>query len=143
MLDIVLKILDVNPKHARDPRDDVSARCNPIYVGRVLSAMVGPAPLQPLARAMEEPVNSCSVLQVNSVGDRGVLEGRWFDSYDDGVKPTHWTGSVSILRRWYQSNCRPVKYGQCWVFAGVMCTGTVGFVWVRPHQRRRPRRRDA
>uniref|UniRef100_A0A3Q3WSN6 protein-glutamine gamma-glutamyltransferase n=1 Tax=Mola mola TaxID=94237 RepID=A0A3Q3WSN6_MOLML len=98
MVDIVLKILDVNPKHAKDPSDDVSARCNPIYVGRVLSAMI------------------------NANGDRGVLEGRWVGSYDDGVRPTHWTGSVSILQQWYRNNCRPVKYGQCWVFAGVMCT---------------------
>lgn len=42
MVDICLKILDVNPKHTKDPADDVSARCNPIYVSRVISAMVGP-----------------------------------------------------------------------------------------------------
>lgn len=41
MLDICFKMLDVNPKHERDPADDVSARCNPIYVSRVVSAMVG------------------------------------------------------------------------------------------------------
>ncbi|MEQ2196626.1 hypothetical protein XENOCAPTIV_006186, partial [Xenoophorus captivus] len=40
----------------------------------------------------------------------------------DGVSPTRWTSSVSILQRWYQNNCMAVKYGQCWVFAGVMCT---------------------
>ncbi len=54
--------------------------------------------------------------------------GRWHEDYNDGVRPTHWTGSVSILQRWYQQNCHPVKYGQCWVFAGVMCTGTVHVV---------------
>ncbi len=42
MVDICFKMLDVNPKHLRDPADDVSARCNPIYVSRVVSAMVGP-----------------------------------------------------------------------------------------------------
>ncbi|XP_074480802.1 protein-glutamine gamma-glutamyltransferase 2-like [Sebastes fasciatus] len=98
MVDICLKMLDVNPKHAKDPADDVSARCNPIYVSRVVSAMI------------------------NCNGDRGVLEGRWHDDYHDGVRPTHWNGSVSILQRWYQNNCHPVKYGQCWVYAGVMCT---------------------
>lgn len=40
MVDICLKLLDVNPKHKRDPEDDVSARCNPIYISRVISAMV-------------------------------------------------------------------------------------------------------
>ncbi|XP_041820966.1 protein-glutamine gamma-glutamyltransferase 2-like isoform X2 [Chelmon rostratus] len=98
MVDICLKLLDVNPKHMRDPAQDVSARCNPIYVSRVVSAMI------------------------NSNGDRGVLVGRWHDDYGDGVKPTHWAGSVSILQHWYQKNCHPVKYGQCWVFAGVMCS---------------------
>ncbi|XP_076581081.1 protein-glutamine gamma-glutamyltransferase 2-like [Chaetodon auriga] len=98
MVDVCLKMLDVNPKYLRDPAEDVSARCNPIYVSRVVSAMI------------------------NCNGDRGVLVGRWHDDYGDGVKPTHWAGSVSILQRWYEKNCHPVKYGQCWVFAGVMCT---------------------
>ncbi|XP_074555310.1 protein-glutamine gamma-glutamyltransferase 2-like [Halichoeres trimaculatus] len=98
MVDICLRMLDINPKHIRDPADDVSARCNPIYVGRVISTMI------------------------NCNGDRGVLMGRWSGNYIDGVRPSHWSGSVSILQRWYQNNCHPVKYGQCWVFAGVMCT---------------------
>lgn len=44
MVDICLKILDVSPKYTEDPAEDVSARCNPIYVSRVVSAMVGPGP---------------------------------------------------------------------------------------------------
>uniref|UniRef100_A0A3B3U2V2 Protein-glutamine gamma-glutamyltransferase 2 n=1 Tax=Poecilia latipinna TaxID=48699 RepID=A0A3B3U2V2_9TELE len=98
MVDICLKLLDVNPKHKRDPEDDVSARCNPIYVGRVISAMI------------------------NCYDDMGVLQGCWDGNYHDGVCPTRWTSSVSILQRWFQSDCKAVKYGQCWVFAGVMCT---------------------
>uniref|UniRef100_A0A8C4H057 protein-glutamine gamma-glutamyltransferase n=1 Tax=Dicentrarchus labrax TaxID=13489 RepID=A0A8C4H057_DICLA len=98
MVDICLKMLDVNPKYLRDPAADVSARCNPIYVSRVVSAMI------------------------NSNGDHGVLEGRWNEPYSDGIPPTHWNGSVKILRIWYGSYCKGVKYGQCWVFAGVMCT---------------------
>uniref|UniRef100_A0A4W6BKE7 protein-glutamine gamma-glutamyltransferase n=1 Tax=Lates calcarifer TaxID=8187 RepID=A0A4W6BKE7_LATCA len=98
MVDICLKILDVNPKHTKDPADDVSARCNPIYVSRVISAMI------------------------NSNGDHGVLTGRWDGIYNDGERPDSWLGSVRILRKWYKTSCRPVKYGQCWVFAGVMCT---------------------
>ncbi|KAM9335195.1 protein-glutamine gamma-glutamyltransferase 2-like [Symphorus nematophorus] len=97
MVDICLKLLDINPKHYREPADDVSARCNPIYVSRVVSAMV------------------------NSAGDRGVLVGNWGDDFSGGVRPSYWSGSVSILQQWYQKNCSPVKYGQCWVFAGVMC----------------------
>ncbi|XP_042562138.1 LOW QUALITY PROTEIN: protein-glutamine gamma-glutamyltransferase 2-like [Clupea harengus] len=98
MVDICMKLLDMNPKCLRDPAEDFSARCNPIYVGRVVSAMI------------------------NANGDRGILAGRWQTPYSGGVAPTKWSSSVDILRRWYKSYYSPVKYGQCWVFAGVMCT---------------------
>nr|XP_004573978.2 protein-glutamine gamma-glutamyltransferase 2-like [Maylandia zebra] len=98
MVDICLKILDANLKHRKDPAGDTSARCNPVYVSRVISAMV------------------------NSNDDKGVLVGRWDGNYNDGCSPTCWTSSVSILQRWFQNRCYPVKYGQCWVFAAVMCT---------------------
>ncbi|XP_030634770.1 protein-glutamine gamma-glutamyltransferase 2-like [Chanos chanos] len=98
IVDICLKLLDVNPKCLRNAREDFSARCNPIYVSRVVSAMV------------------------NANDDKGVLMGRWHEPYSEGVSPSHWDGSVEILRKWFDSDCRPVKYGQCWVFTGVMCT---------------------
>ncbi|KAK0143975.1 Protein-glutamine gamma-glutamyltransferase 5 [Merluccius polli] len=98
MVDICMKMLDINPKHLRDPADDVSARCNPIYVSRVVSAMI------------------------NCNDDRGVLLGSWKAPYRGGLRPTHWTGSHDILQRWMRLNHHPVKYGQCWVFAGVMCS---------------------
>ncbi|XP_042559302.1 protein-glutamine gamma-glutamyltransferase 2-like [Clupea harengus] len=98
MVDICMKLLDMNPKCFRDAAEDFSARCNPIYVARVVSAMI------------------------NSNGDNGILVGLWQPPYSGGVAPTHWDGSVDILQRWYTSNFSPVKYGQCWVFAAVMCT---------------------
>ncbi|XP_062381633.1 protein-glutamine gamma-glutamyltransferase 5-like [Sardina pilchardus] len=98
ILDICIKLLDMNPKCLRDAAEDFSARCNPIYVGRVVSAMI------------------------NANDDRGVLAGQWQTPYSGGVAPTHWNGSVDILRQWEKSSCSPVKYGQCWVFAGVMCS---------------------
>ncbi|KAL2078418.1 hypothetical protein ACEWY4_026103 [Coilia grayii] len=98
MVDICLKLLDMNPKCLRDAAEDFSARCNPIYVGRVVSAMI------------------------NANDDHGVLEGCWSPPYVGGKAPTYWDDSVDILRLWNQNQCRPVKYGQCWVFAAVMCT---------------------
>ncbi|KAG7478224.1 hypothetical protein MATL_G00078360 [Megalops atlanticus] len=98
IVDICLKLLDVNPKCMQDAKEDYSARCNPIYVSRVVSAMI------------------------NSNDDRGVLLGRWDGNYIGGVPPTHWNGTVEILRQWIKYGCYPVKYGQCWVFAAVMCT---------------------
>ena len=40
ILDICLRILDMNPKCLKNPGKDCSGRRNPIYVSRVLSAMV-------------------------------------------------------------------------------------------------------
>lgn len=45
ILDICLTILNSNPKFVSDADQDCSARRNPIYVTRVLSAMVGPPTL--------------------------------------------------------------------------------------------------
>jgi len=61
--------------------------------------------------------------QINSQDDSGVLMGRWDGSYDFGFQPSHWSGSHAILKHWLNNFCRRVKYGQCWVFAGVMCSG--------------------
>ncbi|GLD72966.1 protein-glutamine gamma-glutamyltransferase 2-like protein [Lates japonicus] len=60
--------------------------------------------------------------QVNCNDDLGILEGKWQGSYKDGVKPTDWSGSADILHHWVSSNYSPVRYGQCWVFASVLCT---------------------
>lgn len=43
ILDVCLRILDMNPKFLRNPGKDCSGRRNPIYVSRVLSAMVSHA----------------------------------------------------------------------------------------------------
>ncbi|XP_037535036.1 protein-glutamine gamma-glutamyltransferase 2 [Nematolebias whitei] len=98
ILDICLRILDTNPKCLRNPGKDCSGRRNPIYVSRVLSAMV------------------------NCNDDKGVLLGKWQGSYDGGVSPLFWRGSVEILRNWDREACQPVRYGQCWVFAAVACS---------------------
>ncbi|KAK9515555.1 hypothetical protein VZT92_026191 [Zoarces viviparus] len=95
ILDICLKLLDENPKFVSDTDKDCFARRNPIYVTRVLSAMI------------------------NSNNDSGVLVGNWGE-VTDGVHPGTWIGSGDILHQWAESG--PVHYGQCWVFAGVACT---------------------
>ncbi|XP_006888796.1 PREDICTED: coagulation factor XIII A chain [Elephantulus edwardii] len=76
---------------------DLSGRGNPIKVSRVGSAMI------------------------NSKDDEGVIVGSWDNIYAYGVPPSAWTGSVDILLE-YQSSKNPVRYGQCWVFAGVFNT---------------------
>ncbi|XP_077459614.1 protein-glutamine gamma-glutamyltransferase E [Stigmatopora argus] len=97
MVDICLQILDKNLKYREDPATDLAARGDPAYVGRLVSAMV------------------------NNTDDDGVLVGNWSDSFAGGQSPSHWSGSHDILAKWKKSG-RPVKYGQCWVFAGIVCS---------------------
>lgn len=67
-------------------------------------------------------ISYLAVLQVNANDDRGVIIGRWDGEYSDGKSPSSWTGSVSILDQ-YEKSGAAVKYGQCWVFSGVLTTG--------------------
>uniref|UniRef100_A0A8B9XP89 protein-glutamine gamma-glutamyltransferase n=1 Tax=Bos mutus grunniens TaxID=30521 RepID=A0A8B9XP89_BOSMU len=98
ILNICLSILDRTPSYQDDPATDVSHRHDPVYITRAVSAMV------------------------NSNNDRGVVQGQWQGKYGGGTSPLHWRGSVAILHKWFKGRFKPVKYGQCWVFAGVMCT---------------------
>ncbi|XP_040889926.1 transglutaminase 5, like isoform X2 [Toxotes jaculatrix] len=98
VLETCLNLLQVSPQHQHNRRVDYLNRNNPVYISRVVSAMI------------------------NSEDDRGVLKGNWSGDFKQGVNPSMWTGSGDILRQWAQSGYSPVKYGQCWVFAAVMCT---------------------
>ncbi|KAK3769509.1 hypothetical protein RRG08_027078 [Elysia crispata] len=58
---------------------------------------------------------------MNSNDDNGVVTGKWSEPYTDGRSPLSWTGSVKILEKYWETKA-PVKYGQCWVFSGVLTT---------------------
>ncbi|XP_075068590.1 protein-glutamine gamma-glutamyltransferase 4 [Mixophyes fleayi] len=58
---------------------------------------------------------------VNSNDDNGILTGNWSGQYSAGVSPTTWIGSSAILQKFYKTK-RPVLFGQCWVFSGVLTT---------------------
>jgi len=79
-------------------RLDYSARSNPVKVTRTVAAMV------------------------NSHDDNGVLVGNWSGSYESGTPPWQWTSSAPILEQYLRTSGEPVKFGQCWVFAGVTTT---------------------
>jgi len=56
----------------------------------------------------------------------GLLQGKWpgakeKDPYEDGKEPGYWTGSRKNFTQWLNSG-KTVKYGQCWVFGGVLTT---------------------
>ncbi|XP_060930644.1 protein-glutamine gamma-glutamyltransferase 5-like [Limanda limanda] len=93
-----LTLLEVSPQHLSDESKDNILRADPVYLSRVVCAMV------------------------NCNDDLGILHGKWQGGYQGGVNPTEWSGSADILRRWVASNFSPVRYGQCWVFASVLCT---------------------
>ncbi|XP_078112302.1 protein-glutamine gamma-glutamyltransferase 2 [Sander vitreus] len=98
VMDICFEVLDNSKDALKNSKMDVEQRYDPVYVSRVITAMM------------------------NSNGDRGVLTGRWDNSYSGGVPPYKWTGSVPILQQWSKAGATAVKYGQCWVFAAVACT---------------------
>lgn len=49
--------------------------------------------------------------------------GRWDGEYDDGKSPGTWNHSGKMLEEWRDNDMAPVKYGQCWVFSGLLTTG--------------------
>ncbi|CAL8340391.1 unnamed protein product [Merluccius merluccius] len=98
ILETCLSLLQISPKHMKNRRKDYMSRANPVYISRVVSAMI------------------------NCEDDRGVLKGNWTGDFKQGVNPSAWTSSGDILMQWAKSNFSPVAYGQCWVFAAVMCT---------------------
>lgn len=72
-------------------------RSDPVFISRALSAAV------------------------NSVDDNGAVMGNWGEDFRGGTPPTKWIGSMEILQQYYKKK-KPVKYGQCWVFSGVLTT---------------------
>lgn len=59
---------------------------------------------------------------VNDWDDNGVVKGNWSTDHSGGTAPTKWIGSREILQKFYKKK-KPVNYGQCWVFSGVLTTG--------------------
>lgn len=47
--------------------------------------------------------------------------GRWDGDYAPHTNPSAWTGSIDIIEKFLDTK-KPVMYGQCWVFAGVLTT---------------------
>ena len=60
-------------------------------------------------------------VKVNSPDDNGAVMGNWTSEFEGGTPPTKWVGSMKILQTFHKTH-RPVKYGQCWVFSGVLGT---------------------
>lgn len=59
------------------------------------------------------------MLKANSNDENGIVYGKWTEPYTPYVAPWDWLGSGTILEKYLLSNGVPVRYGQCWVFAGI------------------------
>ncbi|XP_074644960.1 protein-glutamine gamma-glutamyltransferase 4-like [Tubulanus polymorphus] len=66
-------------------------------------------------------VRVLSALVNSNDNDGGILTGNWSGKYDAGTAPYKWVGSVKIMKQ-YMERKSAVKFGQCWVFSGVMTT---------------------
>jgi transglutaminase 1 len=75
------------------------------------------------AASRADPVRTARAVSaaVNSPDDNGAVMGNWSDEFEGGTPPTKWMGSKQILQQYWKQK-KPVKYGQCWVFAGVVST---------------------
>jgi len=93
IMECVLSLLDKDKRYTSNPNKWIEKRADPVWVARIVSCMV----------------------------NEYVLEGKWSGDYSDGVSPTNWNGSVKILNQFFKTN-KMVKYGQCWVFSGVLTT---------------------
>ncbi|XP_072165273.1 protein-glutamine gamma-glutamyltransferase K-like [Diadema setosum] len=96
---VIKVIFDLLEKHTRD-----GARRDPVVVSRKFTGLINYMPVW----GREETKT-------------GVLIGNWSGDYEDGVSPSKWTGSTKIYEQ-YAATREPVKYGQCWVFSGVLNT---------------------
>ncbi|NXC15562.1 EPB42 protein, partial [Corythaeola cristata] len=96
IVDICFTLLDVGERHQRDK--DPTQRKNPVSVCRTVAAML-----------------NCDEV-------RGILTECGTRQCCNGTPPAKWLGSSPILRQWAASQGKPVRYGQCGVFAAVVCS---------------------
>ena len=71
--------------------------------------------------------------QANDADEDGVLSGNWSGEYAGGKKPWEWQGSLLILKQYLESG-EPVKFGQCWVFSGILTSCKYLIFTLKLHQ---------
>jgi len=69
-------------------------------------------------RALSRYLTFASTYQNNN--RRGILWGNWGSKFAGGKAPWYWQGSDEVFRTYIQQSFTPVKFGQCWVFGGVL-----------------------
>ncbi|NWW77227.1 EPB42 protein, partial [Climacteris rufus] len=95
IVDICFRLLALG-EHYHGEKDPAQ-RKSPVHVCRAVAAML-----------------NCNEFRILTECEDG--------QYHDGIPPSRWLGSSPILRQWIASQHQPVRYGQCWVFAAVLCS---------------------
>ncbi|KAK3086663.1 hypothetical protein FSP39_021575, partial [Pinctada imbricata] len=70
---------------------------------------------------MKHRGNAVLVSRAMSAAGNKALRGNWSGNYDGGTAPYKWLGSAKILQEYYKTKTI-VRYGQCWVFSGILTT---------------------
>ncbi|NWV10819.1 EPB42 protein, partial [Ptilonorhynchus violaceus] len=95
VVDICFTLLTLGERYQGEK--DPAQRKNPVHVCRAVAAML-----------------NCNEFRILTECEAG--------QYCNGIPPSKWLGSSPILRQWIASKFQPVRYGQCWVFAAVLCS---------------------
>ncbi|NXM50787.1 EPB42 protein, partial [Gymnorhina tibicen] len=95
MVDICFILLALGECFQREK--DPAQRKDPVHVCRAVAAML-----------------NCNEVRCLTECEPG--------QHSNGIPPSTWLGSSPILRQWIASKFQPVHYGQCWVFAAVLCS---------------------
>ena len=94
-------------------------RSNPIIVARTLSKMSNSNDDNGVVFGK---VSSFIFIVINYLIN-SLIAIKWQEPYrNDGKAPWDWLSSGEVLDKFVQSGGTPVKYGQCWVFAGITTT---------------------
>lgn len=111
MLDCALYVI------AQVGKVSISSLGDPAKIARALSAAVN----RFVIKIHKISFDAKSFYPNFSPDDEGLLLGNWSTDFSSGVAPTKWGGSVDIMQRFYRKK-KPVKFAQCWVFAGCLTT---------------------
>ncbi|XP_050089288.1 annulin-like isoform X2 [Anopheles aquasalis] len=80
-----------------------------------------PGRVSPTFRSNPVKVARALTAALSTANGPGVLMGKWFGDLSDGTDPAAWCGSVRILQQYFATS-EPVRYGLCWVYAGICAT---------------------
>lgn len=98
-------------------------RADPVKMARCISAVVSIRTFYVCVCNLNVKINNTAYFhpQTNNNDENGLIVGNWNPPFKHGTSPLAWAGSPPIFEEFYKTQ-KPVKFGQCWVFSGVIVT---------------------